>query len=78
VGRVFSEATGDAADRIDLLTIATHEIGHALGLDLAYRGFQTQIISGLLVKVTPPRPFAASSSPWTLRALTFNHSATRP
>src|SRR5262249_38228584 len=32
-GRVFSEATGAAAGRMDLLTIATHEIGHILGFD---------------------------------------------
>jgi hypothetical protein len=57
-GRVFSEATGDAANRIDLLTIAMHEIGHALGLDGDYVGFQAQFVQGLFVEITPPRPYA--------------------
>lgn len=61
-GRIFSKATGAAANRYDLLTIVTHEIGHALGLDGDYVGYQErcegQSSFFCLVPVTPPRPFA--------------------
>jgi hypothetical protein len=60
-GRIFSEAIGDAAGSIDLLTIAIHEIGHALGLDDDYLGFDCRTVPdrpGCLVTVTAPRPYA--------------------
>jgi len=57
-GRVFSEPTGDAVGRIDLLTIAMHEIGHGLGLDGNYTGFTNQFQDNLFIEVTSPRPFA--------------------
>jgi hypothetical protein len=52
ISRVYSGATGDAAGRVDLLSIAEHELGHALGLSFDNSGASSPII------VTAPRPFA--------------------
>src|SRR5262249_21618473 len=51
VGRQYSGAPGGAALGVDLLTIAAHEIGHALGLAAGNTGSPSEGV------VTPPRPF---------------------
>lgn len=49
-GRVFADATGDAALRFDLLTFALHAIGHVLGIvdqgDPAFDGTDPEIVVG--------------------------------
>jgi hypothetical protein len=59
VGRHFVDATGYAIHRKDLLQIATHEIGHVLGLDSNYSGFKTNVPGGRgLMEIKPPLPAA--------------------
>jgi len=58
IGRVFTNGMGNAEDRVDMVQLAMHEIGHALGLDGDYSGFKTQSGATLQLKVTAPRPFA--------------------
>lgn len=62
VGRVYTDASGDAAGNFDLFSTAVHEVGHALGLSSANDAFVTENSDGD-IDVTGPRPFAGSVIP---------------
>jgi hypothetical protein len=61
VTRLYGGGTGAAALE-DLLTVAVHEIGHALGMSLANTSFIAECVDGSIA-VTSPRPFAGGMIP---------------
>ena len=61
VGHTLSGARGDAAGRLDLLTIVLHEMGHALGMTGLLQ-HSTDVDDGD-IDVTAPRPFPGTAIP---------------
>jgi len=68
VARVFGTAAGEAAGHVDLLSVALHEIGHALGLSAANPRFLTTNSNGLII-VPETYPFPGTAIP-----LAYNNS----
>jgi hypothetical protein len=56
-GRVFRQATGDASGRADLLSVALHEIGHAIG----FVDFGSNITDPILVNAIDGGAFDGTS-----------------
>jgi hypothetical protein len=72
VARIFTSPAEEAAGRIDLLSVALHEIGHALGLSGANAAFLGQTAGGLL-RISEAYPFAGMTIP-----LAFNNAGIVP
>lgn len=68
VARIFASPSGAAAGRIDLLSVALHELGHALGMSSANSRFREQSTHGVLT-ISQAYPF-----PGTMIPLAYNNS----
>jgi hypothetical protein len=62
VARVFSSPVGAAAGHIDLLSVALHEIGHAMGMCAANTAFMADAKQGVL-KIMEDLPYAGTVIP---------------
>ncbi len=62
VARVYRHASGEAVGRIDLFSVALHEIGHAMGLSAANASFIAQSRAGV-ISISSNHPFARTVVP---------------
>jgi hypothetical protein len=72
VARIYRHATGEAAGRVDLFSVALHEIGHALGFCAANTSFSVQSGAGVLT-ISGNYPFVGTVVP-----LAHNNAGTVP
>jgi hypothetical protein len=62
VSRLYNNPVGDAAGHVDLLSVALHEIGHALGMSMANLAF-LQIVREGGIGIMADLPFAGTLIP---------------
>jgi hypothetical protein len=70
VARVFSIPVGEAAGHVDLLSVALHEIGHAMGLSASNPLFLSQSATGVIT-VSGNYPFSGTAIPLAHNNLGF-------
>lgn len=72
VARILVNPVGDAVDRVDLLSVALHEIGHAMGMCATNISFVELSYDGVII-ISEELPFAGTVVP-----LAYNNSGFIP
>jgi len=62
VGRVYTNGTGATVGRYDMVTLARHELGHALGMSFSNPSYTSETVDDD-IDVTAPLPLAGSAIP---------------
>jgi len=68
VARLYARPTGDAVGHIDLLSVALHEMGHAMGLCSDNRTFADQSSTGY-INISANLSYAGTSAPLVVNRL---------